>query len=60
MRLRTKVAIFMAAVFLTFVGFSLIASPAIDVLKVGKDAGYEIISNVMAKNGTTAHHSALI
>ena len=49
MKLRNKLAIFLVAVLITFVGFSLIASPSVDILKVGKKAGYEIISNVLAK-----------
>jgi hypothetical protein len=49
MNLRNKLAIFMVAVLITFVGFSLIASSSVDILKVGKKAGYEIISNVLAK-----------
>jgi hypothetical protein len=49
MKFRTRVAIFMVAVFVTMVGFSLIASPAIEMIKVGKDAGYEMISNYLAK-----------
>lgn len=50
MRLRTKVSIFLAAVFLTFVGFNLIAfSPAVDLLRIGKKAGNEIIANVLAQ-----------
>ena len=50
MRLRTKVSIFLAAVFLTFVGFNLVAfSPAVDLLRIGKKAGNEIIANVLAK-----------
>jgi transcriptional regulator GlxA family with amidase domain len=50
MRLRTKLTIFLAAVFLTFVGFNLIAfSPAVDLLRMGKEAGNEIIANVMVK-----------
>jgi len=44
MKLGTKMAIFLAAVLLTFVGFSMIASPAVDIMKVGKAAGYEQIS----------------
>ncbi|NOR53060.1 MAG: hypothetical protein GQ536_03105 [Candidatus Aminicenantes bacterium] len=57
MKLRTKTAILMMAVLLTFVGFSLIASPSIEIMKVGKEAGYEIISNYLAKAETVAHHS---
>jgi hypothetical protein len=50
MRFRTKSAIFLVAVLLTFVGFNLIAfSPAVDLLKLGKEAGNEIIANVLAK-----------
>jgi hypothetical protein len=50
MRLRTKFTIFLAAVLLTFVGFNLIAfAPAVDLLKLGKEAGNEIIANVLAK-----------
>ena len=49
MKLRNKLAIFLVAVLITFVGFSLISSPSVDILKVGKKAGYEIISNVLAK-----------
>lgn len=57
MRLRTKAAIFMMAVLLTFIGFSLIASPTIDIMKIGKEAGYEIISNYLAKAGAPSHYS---
>ncbi|MFC2169255.1 hypothetical protein ACFLRM_01640 [Acidobacteriota bacterium] len=49
MRLRTKIAILMVAVTLTFVGFNMIASPsAVEMITVGNEAGYEIISNVLA------------
>ena len=45
MKLRTKAAILLAAALLTFAGFSLIAtSGADDIVKVGKEAGYEMIS----------------
>jgi hypothetical protein len=49
MKIRDKLAIFLVAALITFVGFSLIASSSVDILKVGKKAGYEIISNVLAK-----------
>ena len=49
MKFRTKVAIFLVAVFVTVVGFSLMAAPAIEMMKVGKDAGYEMISNYLAQ-----------
>ncbi|NIO48800.1 MAG: hypothetical protein GTN73_05090 [Candidatus Aminicenantes bacterium] len=58
MKFRTKFAIFLAAVVLTFVGFNLIAfSPAVDLLKLGKKAGNEIIANVLAKEEVITKHS---
>jgi len=61
MKLRDKLAIFLVALLITFVGFSLIASPSVDILKVGKKAGYEIISNVLAKEASAAasHRSSV-
>lgn len=61
MRFIDKLAIFLVAVLITFVGFSLIASPSMDILKVGKRAGYEIISNVLAKEANVAasHRSSV-
>jgi hypothetical protein len=48
MKLRTKVAIFLLACFITFVGFNLIIpAGAVDMLKIGKTDGYKIISNVL-------------
>jgi len=49
MNFKEKFGIFVLAVVLTFVGFSLVAAPAVDLVKVGKYAGNEIISNVLAK-----------
>ena len=49
MKLRAKVAIFIVAVLISFIGFSLIASPSASMLKIGKEAGYEIISNYLDK-----------
>jgi transcriptional regulator GlxA family with amidase domain len=50
MRLRTKLSIFLTAVILTFFGFNLIAfSPAVDLLRIAKKAGNEIIANVLAQ-----------
>ena len=54
MKLRDKFAIFLVAVLITFVGFSLIASPSLDMLKVGKKAGYEMISNMLADEANAA------
>jgi hypothetical protein len=60
MRFRTKVAIFIAAVLLTFVSFNMIASAAVDIVKIGKLAGNEIIANVLAKAKAADHYSNLI
>ncbi len=60
MRFKTKVAIFMAAVLITFFGFNMIASLSVDLIKVGKEAGYGFISNVLAKADTASHNSTLI
>ena len=58
MKLKEKIAILALAVIITFVGFSLIASPStVDLMKVGKKAGFEIISNVLAKAETALDHS---
>jgi hypothetical protein len=55
MNFKQKVVILLAAVLLTLVGFSLIAAPTIDILKIGKQAGYQIISNYLANADAAAH-----
>lgn len=60
MKVRTKIAIFMVAVLLTFAGFNLIASSSVDIMKAGKKAGYEIVADSLAKAKTASHHSILI
>jgi len=48
MRLITKIEIFFVAIVLTFFLFNMIIpSSAMELIKVGKQAGYEIISNVV-------------
>lgn len=48
MRWITKVEIFLMAVILTFFLFNLmVPSSAVEMIKIGKQAGYEIISNVL-------------
>ena len=59
MRLREKIGIFMLAVFLSFAAFSMIAAPAVDIIKIGKFAGYEIISNVLAQANSPLVHSII-
>lgn len=50
MKVKEKAVILLAAVLISFVGFSLIASPFVEILVVGKEAGYEQISNFLAKS----------
>lgn len=57
MRLREKIGIFLLAVFISFAAFSIIAAPAVDIVKIGKYAGYEIISNVLAQANSPLVHS---
>jgi hypothetical protein len=59
MKLKEKLAIFVVAVLLTLVGFNLIAAPSVDILRIGKQAGYEIIANYLAKVETTAQRSLI-
>jgi hypothetical protein len=48
MSLITKIEIFLVAIVLTFFLFNMMISPsAMDLIKIGKQAGYEIISNVV-------------
>ncbi len=49
MSFKAKVAILLLAALITLTGFSLISAPALDILKVGKKAGYQIIANVLAE-----------
>ena len=57
MRLKEKIGILALAMFLSFAAFSIIAAPAIDIVKIGKYAGNEIISNVLAKADSALVHS---
>lgn len=48
MRLITKIEIFLVAIVLTFFLFNMMITPsAMELIKIGKKAGYEIISNVV-------------
>ncbi len=48
MRLITKIEIFLVAIVLTFFLFNMMITPsAMDLIKIGKQASYEIISNVV-------------
>jgi len=58
MSFKSRVAIFLLATLVTLMGFNLIASSsALDILKVGKKAGYQIIANVVAKADLPANRS---
>jgi hypothetical protein len=59
MKLKEKLAIFVVAVLLTLVGFNLMAAPSVDILRIGKQAGYEIIANYLARVETTAQRSLI-
>lgn len=55
MRFRTKVAIMLLAVLLTLAGFNLlVSSSALELAKIGKQAGQEIIANYLARVEATA------
>lgn len=60
MKFKAKLAILMVATLISFVGFSLIAAPAVDIVKIGKDAGYETISSVLAQKAASAQQSSNI
>ncbi len=49
MKFKEKIIILLVAFLLSIIGFSLIISPSAPILKVGKEAGYEIIENYLAK-----------
>lgn len=58
MNFKAKVAILLVAVLISLAGFNLIASSsAVDMMKVGKKAGYNIIANVLAEAEAPPSHS---
>jgi hypothetical protein len=49
MKLRAKIAIFLVALLISFLGFNLIASPvAKDVLKIGVHSHPEVVAKVVS------------
>lgn len=52
MKLREKIAIILLAAFVTFAGFAAISSSAVEIIKIGKEAGLKEISNVLAEKST--------
>lgn len=58
MNFKAKVAILLVAALISLAGFNLIASSsAVDMMKVGKMAGYKIIANVLAEAESPRGHS---
>ncbi len=58
MGFKAKIAIFLLATLITLTGFNLIvSSSALDMLKIGKRAGYDIIANVLANANPPADPS---
>jgi hypothetical protein len=55
MKTKQKLAILAAAILLTFFGFSLIASPSVELIKTGKDAGTQTLASYLAKADVTVH-----
>lgn len=55
MKLKYKIAIFIAAVLISLWGFNLISSSSMCLLEVGKKAGYEIIENYLSKADSDSH-----
>jgi hypothetical protein len=58
MNFKAKVAILLVAALISLAGFNLMASSsAVDMMKVGKKAGYKIIANVLADSESPGSHS---
>ena len=60
MKLREKTAILIVAALITLVGFSLIAAPSECMIKIGKEAGNEIIANYLAKAENNSSASCFV
>lgn len=59
MNLKTKIAAFLAAVLLSLLAFNLMASPGVvELMKIGKKAGYNIIQNVLAEEAAGSQTTA--
>ncbi len=53
MKFKEKVAIFVVALLLSSLLFNVIGSPSLSLLKLGKEAGNEIVSNYLANEGNS-------
>jgi hypothetical protein len=55
MKTKQKLAILAIAVLLTFFGFSLMASPSVELIKTGKEAGTQTLASYLVKADVTVH-----
>jgi hypothetical protein len=55
MKTKQKLAIFAAAVLLSFFGFSLVASPSVELIKTSRDAGTQTLASYLTKADVTVH-----
>jgi hypothetical protein len=55
MTFKAKLVILAAALLLTIVGFNLIAAPGVEIMKVGKEGGYDYIVNYLSKTDAAGH-----
>ncbi len=57
MKIRTRLGIFALAVVITLGGFNLMVSPStVELLKISKEAGYDIIANFLVENGMNGNY----
>lgn len=61
MKIKTKIAIFLIAVVLSLLEFNAIVScySCMDILKIGKKAGYEITANILPREANTVEYSSI-
>ena len=55
MKTKQKLVIFVAAVLLSFFGFSLLAASSVELIKTGRDAGNQSLASFLAKADVTVH-----
>jgi hypothetical protein len=55
MKTKQKLAILAAAVLLTFFGFSLMASPSVELIKTSRAAGTETLASYLAAADVTVY-----
>jgi hypothetical protein len=49
MKLKEKIVILAASMIMTLAAFNLIAGPSVNMIKMGKDAGNEMIARYLAR-----------